>query len=111
LVTSLSGDSIVTRSEAARLRNENLALRKQIEERVLKTRVTDDKPPARATRAEKAATKAGGQSYVVESGDTLFSISRKFYSSSARWKEIRDANKGKIDNAAKLKPGQTLIIP
>jgi nucleoid-associated protein YgaU len=48
---------------------------------------------------------------MVESGDTLFSISRKFYSSSARWKEIRDANKGKIDNAAKLKPGQTLIIP
>jgi len=111
LVTSLSGDSIVTRSEAARLRNENLALRKQIEERILKTRVGDDKPPARGARTEKAATKAGGQSYVVESGDTLFSISRKFYSSSARWKEIRDANKGKIDNAAKLKPGQTLIIP
>src|SRR5229473_63607 len=30
LVTSLSGDSVLTRAEAARLRNENLNLRKQI---------------------------------------------------------------------------------
>jgi hypothetical protein len=112
LVTSLSGDSIVTRSEAARLRNENLALRKQIEERVLKARAPEDKPPGRGGRTEKGAvTKAGGQTYVVESGDTLFSISRKFYKSPAHWREIRDANKGKIDNVAKLKPGQDLIIP
>lgn len=32
LLTSSSGDSIVTRAEAARLRNENLALRKELEE-------------------------------------------------------------------------------
>ena len=111
LVTSLSGDSIVTRSEAAHLRNENLALLKQIEERVLKAHVTDDKPPTRGGRAEKGTTKAGGKTYVVESGDTLFAISRKLYKSSARWKEIRDANKSRIDDEAKLKPGQTLIIP
>ena len=33
LLTSLSGDSVVTRAEAARLRNENLGLRKEIEDR------------------------------------------------------------------------------
>ena len=33
LVTSLSGDSVVTRAAAARLRNENLDLRKKLEER------------------------------------------------------------------------------
>src|SRR5437764_3127763 len=32
LVTSLSGDAVVPRAEAARLRNENLALRKQLDE-------------------------------------------------------------------------------
>jgi LysM repeat protein len=107
-LTNLSGDSVVTRAEAARLRNENLSLRKQIEERV-KPRGIEEKP---APHAEKAtATKAGNQTYTVESGDTLFSIARKFYKSSARWKEIRDANKSRIDNPGKLKPGQTLVIP
>src|SRR5713226_7931260 len=33
LATSLAGDSVVTRTEAARLRNENLNLRKQLEDR------------------------------------------------------------------------------
>src|SRR6059058_963274 len=32
LGTSLSGDSVVTRAEAARLKNENLALRKELED-------------------------------------------------------------------------------
>jgi len=36
LLTSLSGDSIVTRAEAARLRNENLALRKELEDQKAK---------------------------------------------------------------------------
>ena len=45
------------------------------------------------------------------SGDTLASISRKFYKSSGRWKKIRDANKSVIDDPAKLKPGMTLTIP
>src|SRR5216117_3382570 len=33
VLTALSGDSVVTRAEAARLRNENLTLHKQLEER------------------------------------------------------------------------------
>src|SRR6266487_5030755 len=43
LATSLSGDSIVTRTEAARLRNENLNLRKQLEDRSLKPRSASEK--------------------------------------------------------------------
>src|SRR5437763_19036 len=43
LGTSLSGDSVVTRGEAARLRNENLNLRKQVDSG--KTRPAD-KPPS-----------------------------------------------------------------
>src|SRR5438094_9231179 len=41
-LTALSGDSVITRSEAARLRNENLVLHKQLEERdVLARSLTD----------------------------------------------------------------------
>jgi tetratricopeptide (TPR) repeat protein len=111
LLTNLSGDSVVTRAEAARLRNENLSLRKQIEERALKSRGPDEKPQPNQTSGEKTATTKSGHTYVVRSGDTLFSISRKFYKSPSRWKEIRDANKSTVDTSGKLQPGQSLIIP
>jgi nucleoid-associated protein YgaU len=47
----------------------------------------------------------------VQPGDTLFSISRKFYKSSKGWKEIRDANEKNIRDPKKLTVGETLIIP
>src|SRR6266576_5034490 len=108
LLTNLSGDSVVTRAEATRLRNENLNLRKQIEERALKARASGEEPQPKNTPEKSAGKKAGGQTYVVKPGDTLFSISRKFYKSASRWKQIRDANKDTVDNAGKLQPGQSL---
>jgi tetratricopeptide (TPR) repeat protein len=111
LATALSGDAIVTRAEAARLKNENLNLRKQLEERVAKSRVTAENAVGREPRSEKAMSKAGNRNYVVEEGDTLYSIARKFYNSPARWKEIRDANRNKVGDGGKLQPGETLTIP
>lgn len=112
LATSLSSDLVVTRTEAARLRNENLNLRKELEERASKTRVPPDKAPGQDRHPEKSGVKkTARQSYVVRPGDTLASISRKFYHSSKRWKEILDANKKSIDNPEKLRVGQTLTIP
>ena len=110
ILTSLSGDSIVTRAEAGRLRNENLNLRKELEERSARPRVAPEKP--QASEPPKTGTpKAGSRSYVVQSGDTLVSISRKFYKTPVRWKKILEANKKNIDNPGKLKIGQDLIIP
>jgi tetratricopeptide (TPR) repeat protein len=112
LATSLSGDSIVTRTEAARLRNENLNLRKQLEERSLKPRSASEKVQSQELHPEKTAGgKSNRRTYVVQSGDTLVSISRKFYHSSKRWKEILDANRKKIDDPEKLRAGQNLVIP
>jgi LysM repeat protein len=108
LGTSLSGDSVVSRAEAARLKNENLALRKELDD------VRAHRPPEKTQAETKTADKKSGpapHSYVVREGDTLASISRKFYKSSGRWKKIRDANKHVIDDPAKLKPGTTLTIP
>jgi nucleoid-associated protein YgaU len=47
----------------------------------------------------------------VQSGDTLFSISRKFYKSPKRWKAILEANKKNIRDPKDLTVGQTLVIP
>lgn len=107
-LTALSGDSVITRAEAARLRNENLALHKQLEERAV-SRTALEK--LEASNAKKPGLKKGGQTYVVQSGDTLFSISRKFYKSSKRWKAILEANKKSVRDPKDLTVGQTLIIP
>lgn len=118
LVTSLSGDSVVTRAEAARLKNENLNLRKQLEERSEQVRraTANEKESNRARRAEKPTPtpkkgKPNRRSHVVGTGDTLFSLSRKFYDSPGRWEDIRDANSASIDDPARLTVGQTLTIP
>ena len=114
--TSLSGDSIVSRAEAARLKNENLSLRKEVEDQRARAHgvaVAPDKNSGRDAKAANAASKTVRKphSYVVRKGDTLASISRKFYKNSGHWKRILDANKDTLDNPAKLKPGQTLTIP
>ena len=107
-LTALSGDSVITRAEAARLRNENLTLHKQLEERA-GLRTAFEKPEG--NNARKPGSKKGGQTYVVQPGDTLFSISRKFYKSPKRWKAILEANKKDIRDAKDLTVGHTLIIP
>jgi nucleoid-associated protein YgaU len=116
LGTSLSGDSVVSRAEAARLKNENLTLRKDLEEQRARLHgATTEKTPgdSRDGKTPNASTKPtrASRTYVVRDGDTLASISRKFYKSSARWKKIRDANRHIVDDPGKLKAGQTLTIP
>ena len=112
LGTSLSGDSVVTRAEAARLRNENLNLHRQIDAGPAKPRAVADKSASRHGEKEKAESKkTGSHTYTVKEGDTLASISRRFYKTSKRWREIRDANEKKIDDPDNLKAGLTLTIP
>jgi len=110
-LTALSGDSVITRSEAARLRNENLDLHKELEARAVPARSVTPGSREGDTSAKKTASKKGERSYVVQSGDTLFSISRKFYKSPKRWKEILETNRKSIRDPKKLTVGQTLVIP
>src|SRR5437762_9040305 len=107
-LTALSGDSVITRAEAARLRNDNLTLHKQLEERAA-SRTALEK--LQGNDARKPGSRKAGQTYVVQSGDTLFSISRKFYKSPNRWKAILEANKKNVRNPKDLTVGQALVIP
>ena len=108
LGTNLSGDAVVSRAEAARLKNENLALRKEVDE--FRARHPTEKTATDTKPADKKSGPAP-RTYVVREGDTLASISRKFYKSSGRWKKIQTANKNLIEDPTKLKPGMTLTIP
>jgi nucleoid-associated protein YgaU len=117
LGTSLSGDSVVSRAEAARLKNENLTFRKELEDQRARLHgaTTEKALPNSGPdgKTDSASKKPPGKSrtYVVREGDTLASISRKFYKSSGHWKKIRGANRSIVDDPGKLKPGQTLTIP
>lgn len=83
------------------------------------TTATASKPAAGSTpgntpsTATTTATAAGSDgSHVVASGDTLASISRKYYGNTKYWERIYSENKGLIgSDPAALKIGQKLKIP
>ena len=59
--------------------------------------------PSKTTPAPKTNT------YTVKRGDTLWSISIKYYGTGTKWRKIADANK--IKNANKIRVGQKIKIP
>lgn len=60
---------------------------------------------------EHAAT-GGGKSHKIKQGDTLSSISKQYYGTTAHWKLIYTANKSKIgDDPDRLPDGIELTIP
>jgi LysM repeat protein len=116
---------IMTKREAARLKNENLKLQEQnvklqadLAEARRRPSAKDAKPrDARGfsknptTAAAEHAIGKETRTYVVQKGDTLASIARKFYKNAQRWKDIADANQNQLNGTVNLKIGQTLIIP
>jgi len=63
--------------------------------------------------ADKAsgADVAGGQSYTVKAGDTLYTLAKRFYGDGKLWTKIADANKDKIKDVSHIPIGTTLTIP
>lgn len=114
LATSLAGGTLITHSEATRLKNENKDLKAQLAARnnpnafVAATGVNAGKAAERDAEKKPAP---GSRSYQVQPGDTLASIARKFYKNKERAKDILDANLNTVSDARKLRPGMTLIIP
>ncbi len=98
-VLSRSGElGFLTREEAARLKNENLTLRRQLAQKTGKTGVG-------GSVFDRASL------YTVESGDTLAVIAGKVYGSQANWKIIEEANRSRMPDLRQLQPGMVLIVP
>lgn len=49
--------------------------------------------------------------YVVQEGDTLASIARKFYGDEGLWRRILDANRDRFDDQGRIPAGAELLIP
>ena len=54
---------------------------------------------------------AGGRTYTVKSGDTLWSIASEMYGSGGKYMKIFEANTSILENPDKIFPGQELTIP
>ena len=52
-----------------------------------------------------------GQSYTVQSGDSLSKIAKRVYGDANKWHTIFDANRDKIKNPDLIHPGQVLTLP
>ena len=121
LASQLSDGVVVSRADAIRLRNENLQLQAQLtllrsqkeNVRVFHDKIRDTKGFSTnpVTHAAEKLVGSETRTYVVKRGDTLATISRKFYKTPQRWKDIADANQNQLKGSTNLKVGVTLIIP
>lgn len=69
--------------------------------------ITMDNPGGEAG----SATRSGGKTYTVKSGDTLSKIAKEYYGDANRYNEIFEANRDKLNDPDKIQPGQELNIP
>ncbi len=73
--------------------------------------ITVEQPQQRAAAAGSQGGQAGGQSYTVQSGDTLTKISKQFYGNPHEFMRIYYANRNQLSDPDHIKVGQQLIIP
>jgi len=112
LVTQLGKGAPLTQEEAARLKNENLKLRKMVEElRTLKTPSPVMGAVPKGGEIQQKPIPPGGRTHKIAPGETLATIAVKYYKNKARAREILDANFYTPEAATRLKVGQEIYIP
>lgn len=112
VLTQLSKGAPLTQEEAARMKNENLKLRKTLEElRLVKTPAPGGSVAAKGGDLSQKPIPPGARTHKVAAGETLASIAVKYYKNKSRWKDIQEANFYSAEAAKKLKLGQELVIP
>lgn len=113
LLASFSKGSPMNQDEAARLRNQNLALQKSLSELRAQKNATPIPLPAGTKRGEQVQKPIppGGRTHIVVAKETLGSIAQKYYKNKNRYREIQEANFFPMDSTPKIRPGMTLYIP
>ena len=67
--------------------------------------------PAAAGAGEGSRSRSAGQSYKVQSGDTLSKIAKQYYGNANDYMKIFEANRDKLSDPDKIQVGQELVIP
>ena len=100
---------LMTTAEAARLRNENERLRKDLVD--ARTANKTSSQPHSLVPGATDKVPPGARMHTVEKGETLASIAFKYYRNRANSSRISDANYNQLGGKTNIKPGMILIIP
>jgi nucleoid-associated protein YgaU len=75
--------------------------------------IADIQAPAAAAAAAagNAPSTSAARSYTVQAGDSLSKIAKQFYGDANKYLKIFEANKDKLTDPDKIKPGMDLVIP
>ncbi|MDR0994283.1 MAG: LysM peptidoglycan-binding domain-containing protein [Verrucomicrobiota bacterium] len=79
--------------------------------------ITLPSAPAAKGRSQKEGSSAPAapagppRTHVVHSGENLATISKLYYGTPARWKQVFNANRDQLSDANNLRVGTTLVIP
>jgi nucleoid-associated protein YgaU len=73
--------------------------------------IADIQTPAAAAAAVGASSTPAARTYTVQPGDSLSKISKQFYGNASMYMKIFEANKDKLDDPDKIRPGMDLRIP
>lgn len=74
-------------------------------------RRADDAPPEPSGEEFVEADSGSGQTHLVRPGETLYSISRRYYGSESQWRKIYYANQRRLTHPDEVPVGIRLIIP
>ncbi len=75
---------------------------------------TDPAPPSAITRSAprtSPTTPGAVRQHIVTKGETLYSISKRYYGTGNRWREIYLANRSVMTSETDLKVGTRLVVP
>lgn len=76
---------------------------------------TPSDPTARVgfsnVESQPSSTMDQSTNYIVENGDSLSKIAKRFYGNASAWKSIFEANRDQLVDPDQIKPGQILKIP
>ncbi len=67
--------------------------------------------PTTPPSATRGPLPPGARQHTVVSGDTLASLSRRYYGTANRWQEIQRANAAVLNGGTSLRLGMVLVIP
>jgi nucleoid-associated protein YgaU len=69
-------------------------------------------PTAGGSATARGNVTAGGRTYVVQEGDTLFEIARRQLGKASYWQDIFSLNRAVLgENLDQLRPGTELVLP
>jgi len=111
---SLKRDLVAAEKRVSQLENVLGQARRIPEPQIGRTATTQQQPartPATPTVTRPPDPQDVPRTYTVQSGDSLTSISRRFYGTPSRWIDVYQANRDRLANENALRVGQEIRIP